>query len=72
MKASTNVKPYQLADIATHVWVMQGCGLYVRKAVIRYLNPPFWWRSPDIVSVGLADTDVTRQIARYLRARGGT
>ncbi len=51
---------------------MQGCGLYVRKAVIRYLNPPFWWRSPDIVSVGLADTDVTRQIARYLRARGGT
>jgi hypothetical protein len=49
---------------------MRGCGLYVRKAVIRHPNLPFSCRRPDIVSVRLADTDVTRQITRYLRTRG--
>ncbi len=70
VNASTSVKAYQLADIVTQVWVMWGCGLYVRKAVIRDLDLPFSWRRPDIVSVRLAYTDVTRQIARYLRTRG--
>jgi CRISPR/Cas system-associated exonuclease Cas4 (RecB family) len=70
VKASTRVKAYQFADIATQVWVMRGCGLDVREAIIRHLRPPFSWRRPDIGSVRFADTDVTRQIARYLRTRG--
>jgi CRISPR/Cas system-associated exonuclease Cas4 (RecB family) len=70
VKASTRVKAYQLADIATQVWVMRGCGLVVREAVIRHLKPPFSWHRPDILAVRFADTDVTLQIARYLRTRG--
>jgi CRISPR/Cas system-associated exonuclease Cas4 (RecB family) len=69
VKASTRVKTYQLADIATQVWVMRGTGLDVRQAIIRHLSPPFSWVRPDIAAVRFADADVTRQISRYLRVR---
>ncbi len=69
VKASVSVKPYQLADIATQVWVMRGCGVQISEAVIRHLAPPFSWRRPDIAAVRFADTDVTLSIERYLRNR---
>jgi hypothetical protein len=69
VKASVRVKPYQLADIATQVWVMRGCGVQVSEAVIRHLAPPFSWRRLDIAAVRFADTDVTRPIERYIRNR---
>lgn len=69
VKASVRVKAYQLADIATQVWVMRGCGVRIPQAVIRHLAPPFSWRRPDVAAVGFADADVTRPIERYLRTR---
>ena len=69
VKASTRVKAGQLADIATQVWVMRGCGVRISQAIIRHLAPPFSWRRPDIASVRFADADVTRSIDRYLRNR---
>lgn len=70
VKASTRIKAYQLADIATQVWVMRGCGVAITQAVIRHIAPPFSWRRPDIGGVRFADADVTSAIERYLRTRG--
>ncbi len=69
VKASSRVKAYQLADVATQVWIMRGNGLHIRQAVIRHVAPSFSWRRPDIAAVRFADADVTRQIGRYLRSR---
>ncbi|MEG8041732.1 hypothetical protein QP164_02630 [Sphingomonas sp. LR59] len=69
VKASTRVKAYQLADIATQVWIMRNNGLCVRQAIIRHIAPPFSWRRPDIAAVRFSDADVTRRIERYLRTR---
>ena len=69
VKASARVKAYQLADIATQVWVMRSCGVPVSRAVIRHLAPPFSWRRPDIAAVRFADADVTLPIGRYLKTR---
>ena len=70
VKASTRVKAYQLADLATQVWVMRGTGPYVRQAIIRHLAPPFSWARPDIAAVRFVDADVTQPLERYLSTRG--
>lgn len=69
VKASTRVKPYQLADLATQVWVMQGCGVSVSGAFIRHLAAPIMWTRPDMAAVRFRDTDVTLPIRRYLENR---
>ncbi|EQA98615.1 hypothetical protein L288_20400 [Sphingobium quisquiliarum P25] len=69
VKATARVKAYQLADIATQVWVMQGCGLEISEAIIRHLAGPFSWPKPDMNAVRFADADVTRRIKRYLQTR---
>ena len=69
VKAASRVKAYQLADIATQIWVMQGCGLQISQAIIRHLEHPFSWRQPDINTVRFADTDVTKQMDYYVRTR---
>lgn len=69
VKASTRVKPYQLADLATQVWVMQGCGVSVTGAFIRHLAAPIMWTRPDMAAVRFRDTDVTLPIRRYLENR---
>lgn len=69
VKASIRVKAYQLADIATQVWVMRGCGVQVSEAIIRHLQSPFSWTTRDIATVRFTDSDVSRQIQRYLQNR---
>ncbi|WP_164155286.1 hypothetical protein [Sandarakinorhabdus rubra] len=69
VKASTRVKPYQLADLATQVWVMQGCGVSVTGAFIRHLAESIMWTRPDMSAVRFRDTDVTLPIRRYLENR---
>lgn len=69
VKASVRVKAYQLADIATQVWVMRGCGLQISQAVIRHLAPSFSWHRPDVGALEFADADVTRAIGRYVQTR---
>lgn len=41
VKSTTRVKPYQLADLATQLWVMQGCGVPVSRASIRVIDISF-------------------------------
>lgn len=69
VKASTKVKRYQVADLATQVWVMRGCGLSISRAVIRHLAPPFSWSHADIASVRFSDTDVSTQVDRQCSTR---
>ena len=50
VKASTRVKAYQLADLATQIWVMQGCGVTVSQklrpfeAAIQCGTRLSWWK----------------------------
>jgi hypothetical protein len=69
VKASSRVKAYQLADLATQIWVMRGCDVDVSAAIIRHLAGPIAWRRPDIASVRFQDTDVTVPIKRYIAGR---
>lgn len=69
VKASTRVKPYQLADLATQVWVMNGCGIKVSAAIIRHIARPFNWHHRSIAAVRFEDTDVTQPIKRYVASR---
>jgi hypothetical protein len=69
VKASSRVRAYQLADLATQVWVMQGCRVAISRAIIRHLAGPISWRRPDIAAVRFQDTDVTTSIRRYVASR---
>jgi CRISPR/Cas system-associated exonuclease Cas4 (RecB family) len=69
VKASSRVRAYQLADLATQVWVMQGCRVAISRAIIRHLAAPIAWRRPDIASVRFQDADVTKSIRRYVASR---
>jgi len=69
VKASSRVRTYQLADIATQIWVMQGCGVTITQAVIRHLVSPIAWRRPDIEALRFQDTDVTKAMRRYVATR---
>lgn len=69
VKASTRLKKYQLADIATQIWVMRSCGLTISRATIRHLARPLNWKRPDFNAVCFADTDVTRRIESHLASR---
>ena len=69
VKASSRVKAYQLADLATQIWVMRGCGVDVTQGFIRHLASPFSWRRPDIAAARFQDADVTVPIARHVRRR---
>ena len=69
VKASTRLKKYQLADIATQVWVMRSCGLTISRATIRHLARPLNWKRPDYNAVCFTDADVTRRIESHLASR---
>jgi hypothetical protein len=69
VKASGRVKAYQLADVATQVWVMRGCGVHITQAIVRHLDGPMNWQRPDIAAVRFRDSDVTNAIGRQLTRR---
>lgn len=69
VKASTRVKSYQLADLATQVWVMRGCGVDVSTSIIRHIARPFSWHCRNIATVRFEDTNVTLPIRRYVANR---
>ena len=41
VKSTASRKNYQIADLATQVWVMEGAGVTVRSASIRHINTSF-------------------------------
>lgn len=69
VKATTRVKPYQLADLSTQVWVMLGSSISLSQAVIRHLAKPIAWTKPDISAVRFQDSDVTDRIQRFVDGR---
>ena len=69
VKASSRVRAYQLADLATQVWVMRGCGVAISRAVIRHLVGPIAWKRPDVAAIRFQDTDVTASITGYVANR---
>ena len=69
VKASARVRAYHLADLATQVWVMRGCGLTISQAVIRHLVGPIAWKRPDTAAVRFQDADVTASIRRFVASR---
>lgn len=69
VKASTRVKSYQLADLATQVWVMRGCGVAVSTCIIRHIARPFSWHRRSIATVRFEDVNVTLPIRRYIASR---
>lgn len=72
VKAATRAKSTHLADLATQIWVMRGCGVHIEKATIRHLAGPVSWHAPNIGSIRFADTDVTDHIGRFVRDRAST
>lgn len=72
VKASTRVKAYQLADLATQIWVMQGCGVAVSQAIIRHLIGPTARNRSDMSSLRFQDANVTVPIRRHLLRRAAT
>ena len=69
VKSSTRVKAYLLADLATQVWVMRGCGVQLSAGIIRHIAKPFCWRRRNIAAVRFVDADVTLPIRRYVASR---
>ena len=41
VKSSTSAKAYQLSDLATQMWVLEGCGVPVASASIRHIDNGF-------------------------------
>ena len=46
VKSTTRAKPYQRADLATQLWVLQGCGVPVSRASIRIIDTSFVLQTP--------------------------
>ncbi|KRB82696.1 hypothetical protein ASE00_11730 [Sphingomonas sp. Root710] len=69
VKASTKLKAYQLADLATQMWVMHGCGIKVSRAYLRLIAQPFSWRRPNVARLRFQDADVTRPVKRLASKR---
>ena len=45
VKSTTSVKPYQRADLATQLWVLEGCGVQVTRASVRVIDRSFVLRA---------------------------
>lgn len=69
VKASSRVGSHHLADIATQVWVARGNGLNITKATIRHMAKRINWGRPDIGGIQFKDTDVTRDLERFVASR---
>ena len=41
VKSSTGVKDYHVGDLATQVWVLENCGINIRRASVRHIDNSF-------------------------------
>jgi hypothetical protein len=62
VKATSRVGSHHLADLATQVWTMLGCGVKVSSAAIRHIDGRINWARPDIAAVKFQTTDVSRYL----------
>jgi hypothetical protein len=69
VKSTTGLKPYHLGDLATQLWVMQGCGVRVASASIRHLDRTFTLLRKGDYDGLFADTPVDTLIEPLIAGR---
>ena len=70
VKSTTSVKPYQLADLATQLWVLNGCGVKVTRASVRVLDRFFVLRSEGDYRGLFVDEPEGEGLTPLIEARG--
>lgn len=70
VKSTTSVKPYQRADLATQLWVLNGCGVNVTRASVRVLDRTFVLRSPGDFAGLFVDDEDDEAVALLVDTRG--
>jgi hypothetical protein len=70
VKSSTGPKDYHLSDLATQVWVMEGCGVKIASASIRHIDSSFVYEGDGNYSGLLKDAPVDALIAPVVATRG--
>lgn len=68
VKNSRSVKPYQIRDVATQAWVLQGNPVCISAIVVRYVERPLRLNARD-PSVKFIDADVTPEALRLAVGR---
>lgn len=69
VKSSGSVKAYQLADLATQVWVAQGAGLPLAGAVIRHVDTSFTYPGGGEYAGLFKDAEVHGQLGPLVSGR---
>lgn len=69
MKNSGAVKPYQLLDVATQAWVVQGSGVNVSLMIVRHLERPMMHNLVLRPWIRFVDGNVTAELLRLLPLR---
>lgn len=70
VKSTTSVKPYQRADLATQLWVLEGCGVEVTSASVRVIDSSFVLRlTGDYRGLFVDETD--HEMVAILKAGRG-
>ena len=71
VKSSTSPKDYHVGDLATQVWVLQGCGIDVRSAAIRQVDNRFVLQVPGELDGLLHDADMLGRLGGIIAGRDG-
>lgn len=70
VKSTSRVKEYQISDLATQIWVLQGNGIEVASASVRHIDTSFTL-PPDLSYQGLlVDSQLDEEIAPLVADRG--
>ena len=70
VKASTRVKDYHRADIATQLWVAKGAGVPISSAAIRHIDTRFVLKSENDYHGLFIDTEVLAEVEPLILSRG--
>jgi hypothetical protein len=69
VKSSTAPKDYHVGDLATQVWVLQGCSIDVRSAAIRHVDNRFVLQVPGELDGLLHDADMLGKLGGIIAGR---
>ena len=69
VKSTTGLKAYHLADLATQLWVMRGCGVPIASASIRHLDRIFVLERMDDYQGLFADSAVDDLVEPLIAVR---
>lgn len=69
VKATSRVRDYHLADLATQIWVMRGCGVRISSAYIRHVAGRINWEKLDASNICFRDSNVSKMIEAFIASR---